>query len=141
MIISSENIAYKLGSKIYTTLKTDFLPENITDVKIVDYLPLDNTMEKKIDVIFQWEPARDQTCSYEIITHYEDSPLSQSKTQFPYIFDHRATLPFDENISIAVRGLNPLRMAESHLVWHKLKTEGCMDHLKNAKICGLKKRL
>lgn len=137
MIISSENIVYKLGSNTFTTLKTDFVPENITDIKIDEYHALNDTMGRHVDVVFKWEPARDETCIYEFLIHYEDSGILQYRKQFPDIFHHVQMLPYDMKVNVAVRGLNSLsKRRESQLKWTELTVDNCMSHKDNASICG-----
>lgn len=138
MIISSEDIAYKLGSKTYTTLKTDFVPEMITDIKIHEYQPIKSN-ESKIDVVFTWEPARDETCSYEFVINYEGSNILQRQKRFPnnLLFYHIEKLPFGATVNVAVRGQNPLKpIYESETHWITLKIDDCMKLKNDPNICG-----
>lgn len=134
MIISSANIAYKLAPKTFTTLKTDFVPEDITDIKIDQYHALNET---HVDVVFMWEPARDETCFYEFVLYYEGSGLFPRRKQYPDIFYHQQTLPYNVKVSVAVRGLNSMsKRRESKLHWVELSTDFCMMNSENVTICG-----
>lgn len=133
-IISSANIAYKLGSKTFTTLKRDFVPENITDIKIDQHHALNET---HVDVVFKWEPARDETCFYEILIHYEDAEIITEFVRYPELFYHQQTLPYDVKVSVAVRGLNSLsKRRESKLHWIELFTDECKMNGNNKTVCG-----
>lgn len=137
MIISSENLVYKLEPKTYTTLKRDFVPETITDITIDGYNSI-NLETKQINVAFKWEPARDETCSYEFVIHCEGSDsILQYQHTFPKLFYRNETVPIGARVNVAIRGQNSLlKMYESETFWITLQVDDCMTLMNDSSFCG-----
>lgn len=57
VIVSSDYGYYELGTKIFTTLKSDYQPENVTDIWVEDKEPIENDVEF-LNVVIGWKPAR-----------------------------------------------------------------------------------
>lgn len=148
MIISSRNVVYNLGTRTYTTLKVDFQPEDITDIKLVNFELIYKS--DRIGVLFKWEPARDETCKYEIIIHdpksylYEDEAetLHVKRKNYPDIYHHYMEIGFESEISMAVRGINEFKIdnkyieqKESEVSWAEFKIPTCMEFYHNRSIC------
>jgi tyrosine-protein kinase receptor torso len=144
MIISSRNIVYNLGTQTFTTMKLDFHPEKITDIQIVGFEPIFKT--DRIGVVFKWEPARDETCKYEIIVHdpkNENDSLHVTTKNYPEIYHYSMEIGFDREISVSVRGINEIKLEnenfmrkESNISWITLEIPTCMHFYHNRSICN-----
>lgn len=54
-IVSSNLDAYHLGTQIFTTLKSDYLPANVTEMWVEEYEPVDGA---RLSAVVGWNPAR-----------------------------------------------------------------------------------
>lgn len=56
-IVSSNYGVHFLGTQIFTTLKSDYKPENVTDIWVEDYETIEGDGEH-VNVVVGWNPAR-----------------------------------------------------------------------------------
>jgi hypothetical protein len=56
-IVSSNYDVQFLDTQIFTTLKSDYVPENVTDIWVARYIPTAGDNEN-VTVVIEWNPAR-----------------------------------------------------------------------------------
>jgi hypothetical protein len=61
--VSSNFEAFALGTQIFTTLRDEFKPENVTEIWEQAYNEIEGDAEN-VDVVIGWDPARGKNTSF-----------------------------------------------------------------------------
>lgn len=130
-IVSSSASIQSLGMRKYTTLNDDFTPYNITEISILEWIPVFNTEEDEmpsyLNAVVEWKPAIDRTCNYDVVYfgifgHENEEKIDEKDVGIEnlYEFTIEEKLKFGEEYSIGVRGKNMKHIEkESHMKWFK----------------------
>lgn len=129
-IVSSSAIQ-TLGMKKITSLMEKYVPHNITDISVVEWLPIDDEYDESyLNLKIKWEPAIDRTCSYDIVYFgifgdEEDVEIKQSEIEDRDLYEFTITEKFhyDQDYQVGVRGKNTkYQHLEGITQWIKFKS-------------------
>lgn len=136
-IVSSSAIQ-TLGMKKMTSLMEKFKPHNITDISVVEWLPIvDENDEPYLNLKIKWEPALDRTCSVEIVYfgYYGDNSdveMEVKEVEDKNLYEYTITekLHYNKEYSVAIRGRNAKHTnIESGTQWIEFKSPSPDDEV------------
>lgn len=119
-IISSNATIQTLGMKKFTTLKENYQPDNITQIQLLNWLEkVDENGKAYLNMEIQWLPARDRTCSYDVVYYGNHFDIGEINVPFNslYRFIIPKKLRYDENYHVGVRGKN----TQNHTIQSSVK--------------------
>jgi hypothetical protein len=132
-IVSSNASIKALGMKKFTTLMENYKPEKVTNI-MVDWAEEFNEEMQKIvlNLIVFWKPARDRTCTVEIIYHDDDdSDLYSVKIPIWSLYKYEITdLDYDKCYNLDIRGVNShSESLFSETNWRRFYSPSCVSDL------------
>jgi hypothetical protein len=161
-IVSSSHEVRHLGTRVFTTLREDYRPENVTEVWVEQERAIEGDGEN-VTVFIGWNPARgkraicalrssivttrshfisprsDRTCHYQLIAHGMggDDFFNELKEDRNLYF-HRFTWRYDQEYQVAIRGVNVQNESlKSEVVWKTLTLSDCHSlHRNQSTVCG-----
>ncbi|CRK86777.1 CLUMA_CG000609, isoform A [Clunio marinus] len=135
-IVSSANEVRFLGTQIFTTLKSDYKPEDVTDIWVEEYEAITGDGEH-LNAVIGWNPARDHTCHAKMVFHGPpDRWNEKEKIDRDLYYYEYSKLNYNSNYSVAVIGINTVfDILRSDTQWFTFETPNCMEVNKNLNEC------
>lgn len=129
-IVSSNATVQTLGMRKFTTLKDDYETEKITQINAHEWMDKidEKTGEAYLNLAIEWLPARDRTCSYDVVYFGKEFDIDERDVPLEslYYFIIPQRLKYDEDYSIAVRGKNTQNLhIQGDVVWVRFHSKSC----------------
>ncbi|XP_075167235.1 tyrosine protein kinase receptor torso [Haematobia irritans] len=125
----------------FQTLRRSYIPGNITDIKVSDFLE-DKENKMHLSAVLTWKPPPDMTCHYDIICfspeseEYDLQPLEIRNPRQLYKYQLE-NLTFSSVYKVGIRARNSKNMKESDLFWKTFRAPSCVEwHNYNFSICA-----
>lgn len=131
-IVSSNASIQTLGMRKYTTLMDSYVPHNITNVTVVNWMPMvdeDDSDEEYpyLNLVIQWQPAIDRTCSYDVVYHGyfgddNENRIDEREVNMNQLYQFKIPekLHYGEEYNLGVRGKNTQHpYLQSNFEWTK----------------------